>query len=39
MMLLKKIVYDKLVTNVNTISNGGFVWKIQYSVDKSRYKK
>ena len=30
--------YDKLVTNVNAISNSGFVLKIQYSANKSGYK-
>ena len=30
--------YNKLVTNVNAISNSGFVLKIQYSTDKSGYK-
>ena len=30
--------YDKLVTNVNAISNSGFVLKVQYSTDKSGYK-
>ena len=30
--------YNKLVTNVNAISNSGFVLKIQYSTDKSDYK-
>ena len=30
--------YDKWVTNVNAISNSGFVLKIQYSVNKSGYK-
>ena len=39
MMLLKKIVYDKLVTHVNAISKSEFVLKIQYNVDKSRYQK
>ena len=36
--VVKKIVYDKLVTNVNAISNSGFLLKIQYSTDKSGYK-
>ena len=30
--------YNKLVPNVNAISNSGFVLKIQYSTDKSVYK-
>ena len=35
--VVKKL-YNKLVTNVNAISNSGFVLKIQYSTDKSGYK-
>ena len=36
--VVQKTVYDKLVTNVNAISNSGFVLKVQYSTDKSSYK-
>ena len=36
--VVKKTVYDKLVTNVNAISNSGFLLKIEYSTDKSGYK-
>ena len=36
--VVKKTVYDKLVTNVNAISNSGFLLEIQYSTDKSGYK-
>ena len=36
--VVKKTVYDKLVTNVNAISNSGFLLKIQYSTDKSGCK-
>ena len=34
-MLLKKIIYDKLVTKVNNIDTSGFVLKIEYDTDKS----
>ena len=34
MMLLKKL-YDKSVTNVNTIDTTGFVFKYQHKTDKS----
>ena len=30
--------YDKLVSNVNVISNSGFVLIVQYSTHKSGYK-
>ena len=33
-MLFKKL-YEKLVTNVSVIDTCGFVWKTQYSNDKS----
>ena len=36
--VVKKGVYDKVVTNVNAISNSGFLSKTQYSTDKSGYK-
>ena len=34
-MLLKKFVYDKLVTKVNNIDTSGFVLKTKYDTDKS----
>ena len=35
MKLLKKTVYDKLATKVNTIDTSGFVLKIKYNTNKS----
>ena len=35
-MLLKKIVYDKLVAEVNSIDTSGFVLKNDYDTDKKR---
>ena len=35
MMLLKKDVYDKLVSKVNNIDTSGFVLKTKYDTDKS----
>ena len=35
MMLLKKTVYDKLVSKVNNIDSSGFVLKIKYQTDKA----
>ena len=35
MMLLKKDMYDKLVTKVNNIDTSGFVLKTKYDIDKS----
>ena len=37
--VVKKTVYDKLVTKVNAIDTGGFVLKIQYDTDKSGLEK
>ena len=38
-MLLKKIIYDKLVTKVNNIDTSGFVLKTKYDADKSEIEK
>ena len=38
-MLLKKTVYDKLVTKVNNIDISGFVLKTKYYSDKSDLEK
>ena len=38
MMLLKKDVYNKLVTKVNNIDTRGFVLKTKYDTDKSELK-
>ena len=38
-MLLKKTVYDKLVTKVNAVDTSRFVLKTQYNTDKSGIKK
>ena len=38
-MLLKKTVYNKLATKVNSIDTSGFVLKIKYNTDKSDLKK
>ena len=35
MMLLKKTVYDKLVTKVNNIDTNSFALKTKYNTDKS----
>ena len=35
MMLLKKIVYDKLVAKVDNIDTSDFVLKIKYQTDKT----
>ena len=35
MMLLKKIVYDKLVAKVDNIDTSDFVLKTKYQTDKS----
>ena len=32
--VVKKTVYDKLVTNVNAVHTGGFLLKAQYNIDK-----
>ena len=37
--VVKKIVYDKLITTVNVIDTSGFVLKIQYDNDKSGLEK
>ena len=34
-ILLKKTVYDKLITKVNAIDTSGFALKTQYNTDKS----
>ena len=39
MMLLKKTVYDKLVTKVNNIDISGFALKTKYHTDKSDLEK
>ena len=39
MMLLKKTVYDKLVSKVNAVDISRFVLKMQYNTDKSGIKK
>ena len=39
MMLLKKTVYNKLATKVNSIDTSGFVLKIKYNTDKSDLEK
>ena len=35
MMLLKKIVYDKLVSKVNSIDTSAFLLKTKYKTDKT----
>ena len=37
--VVKKSVYDKLVTNVNPVHTGGFLLKAQYNTDKWGLKK
>ena len=37
--VVKKTVYDKLVTNVNNIDTSGFVLKTKYGVDKIELEK
>ena len=37
-MLLKKIVYDKLVAKVNNIDTSAFLLKTKYDTDKSKIK-
>ena len=37
--VVKKIVYDKLVTKVNAINSNAFVLKTQYNTDKLRLEK
>ena len=39
MMLLKKTMYDKLVTKVNAVGISRCVLKTQYKTDKSGIKK
>ena len=39
MMLLKKTVYDKLITKDNVIDTRGFVLKAKYNTDKSSLEK
>ena len=34
MKLLKRLVYDKLVTKINNIGTSGFVLKTKYEADK-----
>ena len=38
-MLLKKAVYDKLVTKVNNIDTSDFVLKTRYQTDKTELEK
>ena len=38
-MLLKKAVYDKLLSKVNNIDTSGFVLKANYDTDKSDLEK
>ena len=38
-MMLKKDVYDKLVTKVNNIDTSDFVLKITYNTDKTELEK
>ena len=38
-MLLKKAVYDKLLSKVNNIDTSGFVLKVNYDTDKSDLEK
>ena len=37
--VVKKTVYDKLVTEVNNINTSGFVLKTKYDADKSDLQK
>ena len=37
--VVKKYVYDKLVTKVNNIDTSGFVLKTKYDTDKSELEK
>ena len=39
MMLLKKTVYDKLVTKVHNIDTSDFVLKTKYNTDKTKLEK
>ena len=39
MMLLKKIVYDKLLAKVNNIDTSDFVLKTKYETDKTELEK
>ena len=39
MMLLKKTLYDKLVTKVNGVDASAFVLKTQYNADKKELEK
>ena len=38
-MLLKKIVYDKLLAKVNNIDTSDFVLKTKYETDKTELEK
>ena len=35
MILLKKDVYDKLITKINNVDTSGFILKTKYGTDKS----
>ena len=37
--VVKKTVFDKLVTKVNNINTSGFVFKNKYDTDKSKFEK
>ena len=37
--IIKKSVYDKLVSEINVFDTGRFVWKAQYSNDKLNIEK
>ena len=37
--VVKKIVYDKLATNVNSTDNSGFVLKAKYQIDKTEWER
>ena len=39
MKLLKKTVYDKLITKVNNIDTSGIVLKTKYNTDESDFEK
>ena len=38
-MLLKKTVYDKLVSKINSIDTSAFVLKPKYDTDKKKVRK
>ena len=39
MKLLKKAVYDKLITKINNIDTSGIVLKTKYNTDESDFEK